>query len=368
MDKAMLALSLTEDDDAPFNLPDLPQYYATERNANSLIGRLLNPEHQNMANLILEMPRKWQKNNRVRGITLTRERFQFIFNHAHDLEEILEKGFHTFDDWGLAVERWVEHPPPGFLQSVQIWMQIKNIPVNHYTKEAISELGGLIGHVIEVAFDPDKPQRQDYVRVKILLDVSKPLKKSRILNLPGGGKTTILYFYEKVQRRSHQQDLPRNITPSTSSSHQVQVRPILSDTDLLFGVLNENQVGINSSTGRPKINSEVLQEMRNYLLASSNEDRLIREQRVISSVREAEKDPITRKTVLQLETPPSFTTDINKGKGIVFGYDTDSSSTQSTIKDHQGPKLMAEAIQSARKLDHNDLDAFSRLSLPYSSS
>ncbi|WZZ61225.1 hypothetical protein YC2023_061332 [Brassica napus] len=29
---------------------------------------------------------------------------------------------------------------------------------------------------------------------------------------------------------------------------------------------------------------------------------------------------------------------------------------------------MAEAIQSARKLDHNDLDAFSRLSLPYSSS
>ncbi|XP_013657814.2 uncharacterized protein LOC106362459 [Brassica napus] len=338
-----------------------------------------------MANLILEMPRKWQKNNRVRGIALTRERFQFIFKHAHDLEEVLEKGFHTFDDWGLAVERWVEHPPPSFLQSVQIWMQIKNIPVNHYTKEAISELGGLIGHVIEVAFDPDKPQRQDYVRVKILLDVSKPLKKSRILNLPGGGQTTILYFYEKVQRRcthcqrlthakdrcpflAHQQDLPRNITPSTSSSHQVQVRPILSETDPLFGVLNENQVGINSSTGRPKINSEVLQEMRNYLLASSNEDRLIREQRVISSVREAEKDPIIRKTVLQLETPPSFTTDINKGKGIVFGYDTDSSSTQSTIKDHQGPKLMAEAIQSARKLDHNDLDAFSRLSLPCSSS
>ena len=26
MDKAMIALSLTEDDDAPFNLPDLPQY------------------------------------------------------------------------------------------------------------------------------------------------------------------------------------------------------------------------------------------------------------------------------------------------------------------------------------------------------
>lgn len=385
MDKAMLAMSLTDDDDAPYNLPDLPQYYATERNSNSLIGRLLNPTHQNMAKLILEMPRKWQKYNRVRGIALTKERFQFIFNHAHDLEEVLEKGFHTFDDWGLAVERWVERPPPGFLQNVQIWMQIKNIPVNHYTKPAITELGGLIGHVVEVAFDPDKPQRQDYVRVKILLDVSKPLKKSRILNLPGGGQTTILYFYEKVQKRcthcqrlthakdrcpflAHQQDIPRNITPNVSSSQQGQAHLTLSESDPLYGVLNENQVGINPLTGRPKINPEVLQEMRNYLLASNNEDRLIREQRVISSVKEAENDPITRKTILQLEPPPIFTTNLNKGKGIVFGYDTDSSSTQSLVKDHQSSKLMAGAIAAGRNPAYKDLDAFSRLSLPYSSS
>lgn len=64
---------------------------------------------------------------------------------------------HTFDDWGLAIERWVERLPPGFLQYVQLWIQIKNILVNHYTKVAISDRGGLIGHVIEVAFDPDKP-------------------------------------------------------------------------------------------------------------------------------------------------------------------------------------------------------------------
>lgn len=74
MDKAILAMSLTDDDDAPYNLPDLPKYYDTERNANSLIGRLHSPEHQSMANLILDMSRKWQKYSRVRGITFTRER------------------------------------------------------------------------------------------------------------------------------------------------------------------------------------------------------------------------------------------------------------------------------------------------------
>lgn len=44
MDRALLALSLKDDDDGPFTLPNLPQYFATERNACSLIGRLLNPE------------------------------------------------------------------------------------------------------------------------------------------------------------------------------------------------------------------------------------------------------------------------------------------------------------------------------------
>lgn len=92
MDNAMLALSLQEEEDVPFDMPDLPQYYSCERNANSLIGRLLNPQHQKMASLILDMPRKWQKENRVKGVSLTNERFQFIFNYAYYLEEVLEKG------------------------------------------------------------------------------------------------------------------------------------------------------------------------------------------------------------------------------------------------------------------------------------
>lgn len=79
MDKALLALSLKDDDDAPFDLPDLPQYFATDRNACSIIGRLLNPELQRMAKLIFDLPRKWQKVNRVHGFALTKEIFQFVF-------------------------------------------------------------------------------------------------------------------------------------------------------------------------------------------------------------------------------------------------------------------------------------------------
>ncbi|KAG2315720.1 hypothetical protein Bca52824_018842 [Brassica carinata] len=66
LDKALLDLSLEEDDE-PYVLPDKPEYFSTERNSLSLIGRLLNPQCQKMSDLILEMPRKWQLYDRGIG-------------------------------------------------------------------------------------------------------------------------------------------------------------------------------------------------------------------------------------------------------------------------------------------------------------
>lgn len=55
LDRALTEMSLEEDEE-PYVLPDRPEYYSTERNSLSLIGRLLNP--QKMTDLILDMPRK----------------------------------------------------------------------------------------------------------------------------------------------------------------------------------------------------------------------------------------------------------------------------------------------------------------------
>lgn len=38
-------------------------------------------------------------------MALSKERFQFIFDHEHDLLDVLEKGVHTYNDWALAIDR-----------------------------------------------------------------------------------------------------------------------------------------------------------------------------------------------------------------------------------------------------------------------
>lgn len=364
MDKAMMELSLDEEDE-PFCMPDLPQFKSCERNARSLIGRILNPDCQKMFNLILNMPRKWQKNGKVRGVALSQERFQFIFNHEHDLEEILEKGVHTFNDWTLAIDRWMENPPPDYLQFIPIWVQIRNIPINYYTEEAITALGDIVGKTIEVAFDPEKPQCQEYVRVLVRFDVSRPLRKTKVVILPEGGSSIVRYNYERIQKRcyecqrlNHEKDkCPIIVRKRQGLAAERRQRILeekeaavkfLADDDPLFGVLREDQVGICKETGRRKIAPEVLAEMRRYLMMANGEDKSIRIDRIRTSVADAEKDPIKQKTVLRLESMPIFTKDIDKGKGVVFDFDLNMEDHTKDMDGGSREKLMGSAIRAQK--------------------
>ncbi|KAL0843728.1 hypothetical protein Bca101_016974 [Brassica carinata] len=275
-----MALSLEEEDE-PFEMPDLPGFCSNERNILSLVGRTLNPECQKMSTLIWRMPRKWVKEGKCRGVALSEERFQFFFDHEHDLLDVLEKGVHTFNEWALVIERWVEEPPDDYLQYIPLWVRMSKIPTNYYTKEALMALGDLVGEVKELIFDPLKPQSQPFIRVQVRFNVANPLKRE--------------------------------------------------------------QVGINQVTGRPKIVKEVLDEMRQYLLMASDEDRLIREERVKSSVAAVEQDPVLQRTVLRLEPSPKVSQDLNKGKGIVFAYEESNKIREGqTIPE----KLMASAIRA----------------------
>lgn len=200
MDKALVALSLEEDDE-PFTIPNSPGFTSIEENRLSLIGRSLNPECQCMSGLIITMPRKWGKEGKVRGIALSHQRFQFIFNNEHDLLDVLEKGVQTYNEWVMVLETWVENPPNDYLQFIPLWVKISNIPIDYYTIEALTTLEDMIGKFKFVAFDHLKPVTQDFIRVQVLFNVANPLCTCRVLNIKWGKTATILFKYEKVQKR-----------------------------------------------------------------------------------------------------------------------------------------------------------------------
>ena len=360
LDKALLQLSLEEDDE-PFVLPDHPEYYSTGRNALSVVGRLLNPKCQSMADLILDMPRKWRLYDRVKGVALSKDKFQFIFKHEQDMIDVLNKGAHTHNMWPIALERWVEKPPEDYLQYISVWVQMRNIPINHYTKKALESLGDFAGKVEVVAFDPDKPQVRDYVRVLVRFDVSKPLRRAKKVTTPGGETVNILYDYERLQKRcytcqriTHEQPqcpIFENLKASTeilegssAESKRNEDFAHLNKSDPLFGLIPEHQLGLDPISGRPKIAEEVLEDMRLYLKAASGAEKGAREERIRKSIEDLEKDPIAQKIALRLETPPTVTKDLDRGKGIVFDFSACPDAIQ------RPEKLLAGAITAGNRV------------------
>lgn len=90
--------------------------------------------------------------------------------------------------------------------------------------------------------------------------------------------------------------------------------------DPLFGVLSDEQVGLDMTTGRRKINTEVLQNMREYILAAEGREKRVREERVKKSVLDLENDPIGQRDFLRLEAAPLVIREVDKDKGLVFDY------------------------------------------------
>lgn len=146
-----------------------------------------------------------------------------------------------------------------------VWVQLRNIPVNHYTKEAITAFGSFAGEVDVVSFDPTKAQSQKYVRVRVFFDVSRPVSKTKVINLSGGDSVTIKYDFERLQKRcyhcqrlTHEKDkCPLIIQERRDQAAERRKKMMLEKqkrelriqpNDPLYGVLSDEQVGLDENT------------------------------------------------------------------------------------------------------------------------
>ncbi|XP_013674427.2 uncharacterized protein LOC106378924 [Brassica napus] len=198
LQKAIQSMSLEEEE--PLTLPDSPRFRVFDENETSLLGRLLNPDCQSMERMIEYIPTAWRVYGRVRGIALSRDRFQFVFQREEDLVTVLKDRPWSYNHWTMVLERWTANPPASFLQSMLIWIRMRHIPVNFFTVETMHKLASEVGKVVEVAYDPKVSHTKDYIRALVLFDTNNPAKASRKLTIKGG-TVTIEFDYERIHKR-----------------------------------------------------------------------------------------------------------------------------------------------------------------------
>lgn len=348
LQKAIQSMSLEEEE--PLTLPDSPRFRVIDESERSLLGRLLNPDCQSMARMIDYMPTAWRVYGRVRGIALSRERFQFVFQREEDLQTVLNDRPWSYNYWTMVLERWTPKPPQDFLQHMDIWIRMRNIPAVFFTAETMHKLASEVGKVEVIAYDPKVSHTKDYIRALVRFDTNKPAKATRKLNVPEGGTVTIEFDYEKIHKRCFH---------CLRLTHEKIKCPLLKR-----GVTREQKsVGVSSvpmkglsitepmegPPGFPALFPELSSEDRKmamlYISHADETERRARIERVKQGIEEnkaASSVHLTR-----------ITKELDKGKGHVFSY------TELLKSQHHDKSMQLYIPQTQKKGEKKDEDIIS---------
>uniref|UniRef100_A0A1J3E2N4 DUF4283 domain-containing protein n=1 Tax=Noccaea caerulescens TaxID=107243 RepID=A0A1J3E2N4_NOCCA len=158
--------------------------------SNTLIGRCMNPQMQDMNTLLYMLPRIWKTEGRVAGADLGMGRFQFDFDSEEDLNEVLKMEPYHFDYWMLSVVRWQPVVEANYPSAITFWVRMMGIPLHFWAEPTFRSIGEALGEVKAVDIDGG--------RVQICLDGFKPLILDTTVEFHSGEETTVTLMYERL--------------------------------------------------------------------------------------------------------------------------------------------------------------------------
>lgn len=124
-----------------------------------------------------------------KGVHITElgDRFLFRFFHENDIARVVAEGPWTFEQNLVVLRRLEEGDDPATvdLDMSSFWIQVHNLPSGFMSEKVAKAIGDSVG-VFEAA-DPRNFEgvRKSFMRVRVKLNVQKPLKPKMKLKKPG---------------------------------------------------------------------------------------------------------------------------------------------------------------------------------------
>ncbi|XP_019178362.1 PREDICTED: uncharacterized protein LOC109173575 [Ipomoea nil] len=131
---------------------------------------------------------------------LATRRYLFKFYHEADISRIINDGPWTFDKSLLLLKRLsdTEDPLDIDLNTAEFWVQVHGLPPGFRSEAVLRGVGDFIGvvyHCDERNFDGST---RSFFRIRITIDVTKPLKKGMRLKKEDGDWIQIEFRYERL--------------------------------------------------------------------------------------------------------------------------------------------------------------------------
>lgn len=192
-------LSLSDDEEELELQPEINSTQIADPNLR-LVGRFLTNRPIRTYMMMEKIETFW---NPVRGVKIQElepNLFTFQFYHHLDLQRILRKGPWYFDNHLLILDTIPENTNPNLvaLQTVPFWIQVHDLPAGYMSEKVGIDIANSIGQFIEYDAKNGSNYLRQFMKIRVLLDVTKPLKRMKKIKMHGGGTSTIKFKYERL--------------------------------------------------------------------------------------------------------------------------------------------------------------------------
>ncbi|KAH9752557.1 CCHC-type domain-containing protein [Citrus sinensis] len=165
-----------------------------------LVGRFLTDKVINFPAMKNTMASVWRPGKGVCIKDLSPSLFLFQFFHEVDVKRVIDSCPWTFDQHILLVKRLEENEQPRNvpLYFTSFWTQVYNLPIGFMSAKILKDIGNYIGTFLESDEHNLMGVWRNYMRIRVAIDVRKPLKRRMKLKKVGGDWIWVDFKYERL--------------------------------------------------------------------------------------------------------------------------------------------------------------------------
>ncbi|XP_030963316.1 uncharacterized protein LOC115984430 [Quercus lobata] len=168
-------------------------------NEVGIVARFLTRRPLNLEAIANTFSPLWRSKSGFKVRNIGNHATLFSFENNSDVERILSLEPWSFDKHIMVLSRFDKENPinAAELNKVAFWVQVYDIPLRFRNKDVAEQICEIVGTIIHPSTDSDN-EGGSFIRVRVMVDISKPLCRGRRISLEDGKTHWVSFKYERL--------------------------------------------------------------------------------------------------------------------------------------------------------------------------